>query len=140
MKRMICGLMAAALVSFVGVAAQADERAKTNDLPAALSALNVANAAVVSTADAEQVRGQGGGILIFGHAAGNTSIISGVLLQLSGKVGGNYVNAIAAGNHVSVWAGRRDLTIKAHGKYTNTNIDFAGKFRFKFVWPSAKLH
>ena len=136
---------AAVAIVLAATVAQAEEKAATSALPAALQALG-GEVEVVSAGDAHQVRGQTGGSIwqdksfsvSNGTAVGTTNLLEGVFgaftftqigddmstLVVEGSFGGlsGNINASADGG----------LTFEFGGKALQESLDFTGKFNQDF--------
>lgn len=136
--------VAAGLLILAGAASvvQAEEKAATSTLPAALQVMDVDQSQVLSAEQAQAVRGQGCGgcplsqvkqFAIAGQAAGVTTLLEGVFasfeyvnadgLQVSGTFGG-----------LETWLGVQngELYIGTAGKAFQETFEFAGEFVQQF--------
>ncbi len=137
------------MASAFSAAANADERAATTRLPAALQQLGISETSVVSANEAAQVRGEGGNYhfrgglkqsldfsISNGNAIGTTTLLEGVLGNFAFDNGeGFQAEGVFGGldGHIGGWPGG-SLKFDLGGKAVNTTIDFKahGGFNLDF--------
>jgi hypothetical protein len=121
---------------------QAEEKAATETMPAALSSLQVDEAQVLSAAEAQRVRGQGCGgcplsqvkqFAIAGQAAGVTTLLEGVFAQFE-FVNADGLKVSGTFGGLETWISVQDgsLSIGTAGKAFQETFEFAGEFVQQF--------
>jgi hypothetical protein len=138
--RFMTSSLAVILVAALSATAMAEEKASTSQLPAALENLGVSEVSVVSVAEADRVRGQGGFSLtqtksfsITGTATGSLTLLEGVLGNFAFDNGaGLQTEGVFGGLAGSISGDSGGLTFQLGGKALQENVDFSGAFQQDF--------
>lgn len=135
-------LIAVVVLACLSTTALANDRAATGELPAALQALGVDQAAVVSNADAHSVRGEGliqtkSFSVTGGTAVGTTNLLEGVFGTFSyTKIGDDMSTLVVEGTfgglEGTIGVSDGNLSFQFGGKALQETFDFVGKFEQSF--------